>query len=43
MKKKYIIKGIGIALLIAWLIIRNVLQMNRVGRIFDNTFDHTFN
>ncbi len=23
--------------------IHNVLQMNRVGRIFDNTFDHTFN
>ena len=23
--------------------IQNVLQMNRVGRIFDNTFDHTFN
>ena len=22
--------------------IHNVLQMNRVGRIFDNTFDHTF-
>lgn len=23
--------------------IQNVLQMDRVGRIFDNTFDHTFN
>lgn len=23
--------------------IQNVMQMNRVGRIFDNTFDHTFN
>lgn len=23
--------------------IHNVLQLNRVGRIFDNTFDHTFN
>lgn len=23
--------------------IHNVLQMDRVGRIFDNTFDHTFN
>ena len=23
--------------------IHNVVQMNRVGRIFDNTFDHTFN
>ena len=23
--------------------IQNVLQQNRVGRIFDNTFDHTFN
>ena len=23
--------------------IQNVLQLNRVGRIFDNTFDHTFN
>lgn len=23
--------------------IQNVLQMSRVGRIFDNTFDHTFN
>ena len=23
--------------------IHNVLQMNRAGRIFDNTFDHTFN
>lgn len=22
---------------------QNVMQMNRVGRIFDNTFDHTFN